>query len=125
MLSDLGLEHYEMIKEINRMPFEIPKLDSPLYFSKKGVFRGEGLVAAGFLKLTSEAILVVDQDLGRLERARLISILLNEMIEELKRFGLDDVHVFLSDDDGKTEKLISKHFSFQPAKGKAMVMFNG
>ncbi len=115
----LTLREYENIQRLNSMPFEIPDYSSPLYFSKKMIKKDGKLVAAGLMKLTSESILILDKDLPRITRARLLKVLINEMKQILQLQGLDDTHVFLLGEEEKTEKLLS-HLEFVPAKGKVM-----
>jgi hypothetical protein len=107
----------ELIKEFPR-DFPFPDLESLLYFSRKEVLMNGRVVAAAFMRLTSEAILIQAPDLPRASRAKVLMALTGEMDRELERFGLDDVHVFISEPEvAKTVTFYTKRLGFIKVSG--------
>lgn len=108
----------ELVKEFPR-DFPFPDLESLLYFSRKEVVDENGrVIAAAFLRLTSEAILIQAPELPRAARAKILKALVVEMDKDLKAFGLDDVHVFISEPEvEKTVTYYTKRLGFVKVSG--------
>lgn len=120
MVRDLQLSDIVRLEQMHNSDFPLPNLNDRRYFSQKVV--GD-LDAVGILKLTTEAIIIMNQGVSRLTRARALSELILELKKELLRFNLDDTHVFLLDpESNKTERILIKHFNFLPASGKALYL---
>lgn len=117
MIRDIKLSDLQDIETMHKGQFPLPK---KTLVSKVVEYNGE-LIGAGFLKLTTEAILVINSSSCRLTRARAIKELLAEMIKALDEKGIDDSHVFLVDDEEKTSRFLSL-FGFIPATGKPMYL---
>lgn len=107
----------ELIREFPR-DFPFPDLESLLYVSRKEVVVDGKVVAAAFLKITSEAILIQAPDLPRATRARVLTALTDVLDEELETFGLDEVHVFISKPEvDKTVSYYTKRLGFIKVSG--------
>jgi hypothetical protein len=74
------------------------------------------IIAAGFCRLTSEGILVLDERVPKTLRTRAIISLVREMIKETSAMGMDECHVFVQSQEIKTllEKLGFVHCSGIP-----------
>jgi len=103
--------------------FPLPDLGNKLYFSQKAIAEDSKILGFGFLKLTSEACLILDPKLSKLDRAALIIALIDEMIKELKTMGLDDTHVFLlGPEANRTKEFLEQRFRFVRASGIPMYL---
>lgn len=107
----------ELIREFPR-DFPFPDLESLLYVSRKEVLVDGKIVAAAFLKITSEAILIQAPELPRATRAKALSALTKTLDAELEQFGLDEVHVFISKPEvDKTVSYYTKRLGFIKVSG--------
>lgn len=89
-------EELRRIHSAQQMPYEFPELCNPLFLTKVVAERSGRIAAAGFLRLTAEAYLLVDREGGTpADRWRTVSLLHEVMRGEAVRGGLDDVHCWL------------------------------
>lgn len=110
-LDKLGVEHLVKLDQIHKEDFPLPDyLDNPLYVATPIVLDdSDCLVAAGFLKLTSEALVISDPKASRLSRAKAMKLLLHQMKYKVASLGLDGAHVFLQGPKTEeTQKALSK-----------------
>lgn len=103
--------------------FPFPDLSSGLYCSQKALLdEREHCVGTALLKLTAEAIIILDPKLNDGKKAGLIIEAFNEMPEEMKKFGLDQIHVFvIPETDERYAEMLKKHFKFERTKGIPLV----
>lgn len=74
------------------------------------------------LKLTAEALIILDPKLSNITKGALIIEAFDQVPEEMKKFGLDQVHVFvLPESDETYAGILQKHFKFERAKGIPLV----
>lgn len=99
--------------------FPLPDISNKLYFSHKVVEVNGRVAAFGLLRLTSEAILIMDQSLPRLQRLKVILSIINAMIDELKAFDVDEVHTYVGDE--RTVHLLNR-LGFVECQGKNLVL---
>jgi hypothetical protein len=89
-------EELRRIHTAQQMPYEFPELSNPLFLTKVVAERHGKIAAASFLRLTAEAYLLVDCELGApIDRWRNVNLLHEVMRGEAVRRGLDDVHCWL------------------------------
>lgn len=101
----------------NLYPF--PNLDSPLYCIQKLIRDDEDKIVGAYLfHITSEISLILDPDMNKLDRAKAIVRMVDQMQEDCLKMGICDVHVF-SMDTTFAEFLI-KNIKFVKAKGIAL-----
>src|SRR6266853_766789 len=112
MIRNLKFADLDKIYEWCPKEYPFPDLASGLYCSQKALVIGERLVGSAMLKLTCEAVLIIDPNISRLERARLIGEAFKELKSEaITKYGLDQVHVFvLPENDEHYAGILKKHF---------------
>lgn len=123
MIAELKFGDLVKLKEIAGTEFSFPDLSSGLYCSQKALFDSKGkFIGAALLKLTSEAMLILDKETTELTRAIAISEAFKQVPKELDKFGLDQAHVFvLPEDDWKYASFLMNHFGFKRATGIPLV----
>jgi hypothetical protein len=94
-----------------------------LYCIQKALLNHNQFVGAALLKLTSEAVLILDPKLNSITKAALIQEAFVEIKREaINKYGLDQVHVFvLPENDVKYAEFLQRHFEFQRTSGIALV----
>jgi hypothetical protein len=102
--------------------FPIPNVNNKHYITQKVIDLDGRIIGSGMIKLTTESILILDPSLSKITKVKVLCSLINVMKNELKHFGLDDTHVFLTDPEPlKTEKVLLR-LGFIPAEGKALYL---
>lgn len=76
--------------------FPMPQLDHPLYIAKGIIERDGKVIGLGMIRLTSEAIVILDLDEPRSVRAKAIEEILRTGIYQCQSHGIDEVHTFLT-----------------------------
>jgi len=76
--------------------YDIPKMDNKCVV-RLGVERDGKIVAAGFVRVTSEGILAVDPNEPKVSRVKHIIALVHKGIQCARVAGLDECHVFVQD----------------------------
>ena len=94
MLVLESIEEEEM-KKIHDGSFPLPNLTDPAYIASRTVIDNGSIVAVGLVRVTTEAILIINQSLPRITRARAGQKLVEEMGRELRWRGIHDCHVFV------------------------------
>lgn len=106
-------------------PKEPPDLASGLYCSQKTLLDEAGN-PKGFalLKLTCEAVLVLDPEATDLERARLVKLSFESLKSEaIGKYGLDQVQFVLRPGDDHYAEILKKHFGFRDQPGIPLVLW--
>lgn len=109
MIVDLTDKLVPQVRAMHHEDFPFPNLESKLYFGRRAVIEHQRIIAAGFLKITSEALVITNQAANRLQRARAIDELMKVMVFDLAKNGLDGAHVFLQGDVKGTQKFLSRY----------------
>lgn len=110
MITDLGLRHLSALEQLPR-DFLLPDLSSKLVIAQRAIEVDGALQAVGLLKLTSEAMLIIDDKLSVQARALATKTLITQLIYDGERLGLDDCHVFVRRDNEKMKKFLES-FAF-------------
>jgi hypothetical protein len=118
MIRDLNLSDLVALEQDAKFP--LPNLNSPLYCIKKSVILDERLVASLWVKLTSEVSIVLNSKVPKLTQARAIKEAEFIMIQEGKRLGLDDTHLFIKSNPDFTNFLM-KHLKFKYVPDETLV----
>ena len=113
MLIHNGVDLEEM-KRIHDNSFPLPDLSNRLYICKKSVIDDGKLVAIGLVRLTAEGILLTNQLLPVTMRARASAVVIEQLKQDVKAWGLDECHVFVK--SSKVQQFL-KHLGFQLSKG--------
>lgn len=95
----------DSLKKI-KIGFEFPDLSSYLYACKRVALVDDKIIGAGFIRLTCEGILIIDESFPLVTRVKVIKALIDNVFAEAESIGLSECHVFLS--NGKIRNLLSK-----------------
>ncbi len=76
--------------------FPLPNIDGPLYVVRETILFGDRIIGVGLLRLTSEAVIILDLDEPRSVRARALEQLINTGIHKSQKLGIDEMHAFLT-----------------------------
>lgn len=76
--------------------FPLPNLSDPLYVVKEVAIHNGQIVGLGAIRLTTEAVVILDLDKKSTTRARAIENLLRTGIYKSQKLGLDEMHCFLT-----------------------------
>lgn len=123
-MNDIGLKDVspEELAELHAKGanFPLPDLNNLLYCQRLAVQDLNGkIIAIALVRLTSEAMIVVDPESPRTERARAISLLNGCLQMRLLRMGMDECHVFV--DNPQIEGVL-RRLGFISCSGKPMVL---
>lgn len=77
------------------------------------------LIATSFVNLTTETAIIFAEGTSKLERARAVKELYENIVAELVKQGFTDNHMFIEDEE--FAELIQKHLGFEKATGAALV----
>lgn len=123
MIRELQFGDLELLQSYPTS-FPFPNLKSGLYCSQKAIVdKDEKFVGSAMLKLTAEAILILDPKLTPISKAFLINEAFTEVPKEMNKFGLDQIHVFvLPESDVAYASMLRKHFGFERARGIPLVL---
>jgi N-acetylglutamate synthase-like GNAT family acetyltransferase len=115
-VRDLQIDDVNVVRDIHDDTFPFPDLSKLLYMNKKVVEDDSKIIAAGFCRLTSEGILVIDERVPKTLRTRAIISLIQEMTKETSAMGMDECHVFVQSQEIQAflEKLGFVHCSGIP-----------
>jgi hypothetical protein len=102
--------------------FPFPDLDCLLYFANKEIVVDGKVRGAVFVKLTAEVILIIDDTLPLMTRARAIMKADEVVTQDIEKFGLDGVHAFVC--DCGSEKFLIEKLGFIECKGKPLFKRN-
>jgi hypothetical protein len=110
-----NLELRDLVK-VEKFPrdFPMPDVTRPLYFLQKVVEDEGEVVGAAFAFLTTE-ITVILKDQGKLEKARAVDTVFDDLIQDLTKRGFQDTHLFVT--DMHFVELLKKHYGFVVANG--------
>lgn len=101
-------------QEIHDGSFPFPDLSNPLYISKRIAVCDGKTIAAGFVRLTCEGILIVDGNACKLARAIAGKEIIESLKIDVKSKGLDECHVFVKNPDVVR---FLEHVGFKPSLG--------
>lgn len=109
-IRDLNLNDLRILEREAKFP--LPKLEDGTYILKKSIEEDGELIGSFWTKLTSEISLIISPEAGKLKAARAICEIESFLLEELRRLGINDAHVFIKDSEYFSKFLI-KHFLFR------------
>jgi len=103
--------------------FSFPDFSNNLYCCNKVVEDERGnIIGVGIVRLTSESILILDKTRERTTRSCAIKMLIDRMKKEVKSLGMDETHVFISNDNRALKSLLCRHFGFVPCKDRSLFL---
>lgn len=114
----------DLIRSLREQSFPIPDLSNPLYNEIHTVESEKGrIVGVGALKLTCEAIIMLDHNLPILTRAKAVEELIQLGIMKCQKHGLDEMHAFLTGPASSTfADLLKEKFAFERIVGEPLVL---
>lgn len=116
-IRDLSLNDLRRLEKEAKFP--MPNLVNKLYCIKKSVEINGELAAIFWVKLTSELSLITNPDISTLKKALAIKRIEEFVHPELKKRGIDDMHLFIENDPQYSNFLI-KNFGFVLVPGQAL-----
>lgn len=120
MIRNLMVKDIPIIEGFKR-DFEFPNLHSPLYILKETAINDDcKVVGAAFVKITSEGILILNQECSEYERAKAGLELIRSLKEEAIKKGLEDCHIWVG--DPRTRNFARK-LGFKDCRDPSMVIF--
>jgi hypothetical protein len=100
-----------------------PDLANQLYFCNRVVEDEDGqLIGAGIVRLTTESILVVDDNQPATIRVRAIKELFNTLKDEVSILGMDETHAFIAEEDYALRLMLKQLFGFVDCKNRAVYL---
>lgn len=87
------IDEVSRIHKAQNLGYELPDLFSPMLVVKKVAMEGSEIVGAAFLRLTSEAYVVIDPEAEK--RAKIFFALHENVRQKAALVGLDDVNAWL------------------------------
>jgi hypothetical protein len=115
--------HIPIAKQLaeDNKKFNFPDVTSPLIVVRCSVIDDEGkIVACGFLKLISEAILVIDKNLTMNKRAEIVDTFYKVGARAAKKKGLDEINAFVTQDKSFVNFLL-KRLDFKESGAEVLV----
>jgi len=103
----------------NLYPF--PDLSSPLYCIQRVIEDNGQVLGAALVHLTCEVSLVIDPDLSKITKARVLNEIFKSLFSQIDHYGLSDVHIFVVPETNKEfADLLIKNFGFARTPGIAL-----
>ena len=112
------------LEEFASPTYGLPSLTNDLNFVRKAILLDDKVVGSVIAHLTSEVSLILSDELSKLTKAKILKLCFTHMIQEIKKAGLEDTHVFiLPDTDTHYRNFLMKHFKFVEATGLPMYLY--
>lgn len=121
-ITDFKLGHAEQLGKIHSEDFPLPDFGNRRIFARRVIEKDGKLIAASWLKVTSEASLVFDKRVPRLTRAKALEMLIEVMMFELDKAGLEDTHVFLQGSEIDRTANFLRKFNFVEVPEKCLYL---
>jgi len=123
VIRDLELRDLITLEAIHKGRYPLPLLGNKLYPVQKIAEKDGKLLGSAYLHLTSEVSLIIDPSICNIMKARLIKEIVPELLSAGKDQGLQDTHVFVTEDspEGYAD-FLKKHFGFIDASGKVLYL---
>jgi len=126
MTRNMQFQDIELMEQWCPKEYPPPDLTTGLYCAQKVLLSKDGKIEGfALLKLTCEAVLILDPDLkSNLERARLVRDSFNSLKSEAtEKYGLDQVQFVLRPGQEHYAKILKKHFQFQDQPGIPLILW--
>jgi hypothetical protein len=108
----------EIWKKHHDADFSVPGLNNVV--TNLVIYDGSKLVAFGMVKLFAEAILVMDLDANKRDRANALKVLFTEAFSGCQKAGIEQLHVSVTNPD--FAELLKKHYDFKETEGQILVV---
>jgi hypothetical protein len=103
--------------------FPFPDLLNQLYCCNKVVEDSKGkIIGVGFVRLTSESILILDKQQPKSLRVRAIKLLFDRMKKDMRFLGMDETHAFVEDSEVNLRSMLKKLFGFIECKARSVYL---
>lgn len=123
-LQDLNLADITKIEQFADPSYGLPDLSNPRNFIRKSISLDGEIIGSALAHLTSEVSLVLDPKVSALNKARVLKIVFDAMLREIREAGLEDTHVFvLPESDEHYKEFLMKHFNFVKASGIPLYLY--
>lgn len=120
LITNYTKDALDEIKRIHTGYFPFPNLDDHTFIQKKiAIDRGK-VIGCGFVKLTSEFILILDESASISSRVWSVLNLKNTLIPELKKYGIRDTHIFV---DNSAVASFAERLGFEPCSPALTLQF--
>ena len=81
---------------------------------------GDQLIGAGFLRPTVEAVMVLDSDASKRDKARALYFMMRQAINDTKAINLNEIHSWVKEDS--FVDVLKRHYCFEEPRGQSLVL---
>jgi hypothetical protein len=118
-------EDYEGVRSLHERSsaFALPNFNHPQYKGLTIVEEDQKIVGFGCLKVTSEGIIIINNESSLKTRAQAVEQLVQTGVFQCQKLGLTEMHAFLTgSNQGELEKLLRRKFGFVGHTGNVLVL---
>lgn len=119
------LETFNLSDEFDKLHSQYFASDFPLPEVKniaaaRTVRDGNGkIIASGFVKLLTEAIIVTDLKSSEISRVRALDLLVSDLIDWCLKHDVEQIHAFTS---SKFGRVLHRRYGFKPIRSTSLVL---
>ena len=113
------------VEEIHRQysDFPLPDLSNPLYICKGVALLNDEIVGVGLVRITSEAILILDKSRRKVVKGEALRELIKLGVMQTDLHGIDEWHTFITgDESGVYSNVLKNTFGFVECEGRPMFL---
>jgi len=81
---------------------------------------GDQTIGAGFLRPTVEAVMILDPDARKRDRAQALYFMMRQAIDDTKAINLNEIHSWIKEDS--FVKVMKQHYFFEEPRGQSLVL---
>lgn len=119
ILSRISPEDIDEIKAIHsKLGFEWK--EPCLHIGTIAVRTDRQLIGAGFLRPIVEAVMVLDPDARKADKARALYEMMAQAIADTKDTRLDEIHAWVKEPE--FVKVLQNHYKFEEPRGRSLVL---
>ena len=81
---------------------------------------GDQTIGAGFLRPTVEAVMILDPDASKREKARALFFMMRQAIEDTKQVNLNEIHAWIKEPE--FVDVMKRHYCFVHPRGESLIL---
>jgi hypothetical protein len=118
-LSRIEVEDIETIKKIHaKLGFDWQ--EPCLHIGTIKCVIGDQMIGAGFLRPTVEAVMILDPDSGKRDKARALYHMMRQAIDDTKAIKLDEIHAWIKEPE--FVDVMKRHYCFVHPRGESLIL---